>query len=141
MALIELDNVSKSFGEGTARTDVLKNIDLDVKEGEFLVLLGFSGTGKTTLINMLAGIDTPSAGSATFKAANYGSRPRARRDLSVLLADALADSERERQTGCRYSLSGSKAEKDEVVNKYVSMVGWVTPQLRPAELSGGCANG
>ncbi|MEL7397385.1 MAG: ATP-binding cassette domain-containing protein, partial [Pseudomonadota bacterium] len=60
MAIMELKTVSKSFGEGATRTDVLKDIDLQVEEGEFLVLLGFSGTGKTTLINLLAGLDTPS---------------------------------------------------------------------------------
>ena len=53
MGILTLDNVSKSFGEGAARTDVLKDITLDVKEGVFLVLLGFSGTGKTTLIKLL----------------------------------------------------------------------------------------
>ena len=69
MGLLKLDNVSKSFGEGAARTDVLKNISLDVEEGEFLVLLGFSGTGKTTLINLLAGLDMPSTGTVSFKGA------------------------------------------------------------------------
>ena len=67
MSILKLDNVSKSYGEGANRTDVLKNISLDVKEGEFLVLLGFSGTGKTTLINLLAGLDKPTNGTATFK--------------------------------------------------------------------------
>ena len=59
MGLLEIRNASKSYGEGVGRTDVLKNIDLDVKDGEFLVLLGFSGTGKTTLINLLAGLEAP----------------------------------------------------------------------------------
>ena len=67
MAVIEFSNVSKSFGEGTHRTDVLKNINLKVEEGEFLVLLGFSGTGKTTLINLMAGLEKPSTGTVTFK--------------------------------------------------------------------------
>ena len=65
--VIEFRNVSKSFGEGTARTDVLKAIDLKVAEGEFLVLLGFSGTGKTTLINLMAGLEMPSKGEVLFK--------------------------------------------------------------------------
>ena len=42
MSILKLENLSKSFGEGANRTDVLKNISLDVEEGEFLVLLGFS---------------------------------------------------------------------------------------------------
>ena len=48
MSILKFDNVSKSFGEGTAATSVLKNIDLEVQEGEFLVLLGFSGTGTSS---------------------------------------------------------------------------------------------
>ena len=69
MSILSFNNVSKSYGVGTSQTDVLKNIDLDVEEGEFLVLLGFSGTGKTTLINLMAGLDTPTTGSVTFKGA------------------------------------------------------------------------
>ncbi|MBR9843816.1 MAG: ATP-binding cassette domain-containing protein, partial [Rhodobacteraceae bacterium] len=65
MGMIEFKNVSKSFGAGTAKTDVLKGIDLSVEEGEFLVLLGFSGTGKTTLINLMAGLEMPSSGEVT----------------------------------------------------------------------------
>ena len=67
MSVIEFSNVSKSFGTGTAATQVLKDINLKVEEGEFVVLLGFSGTGKTTLINLMAGIEFPTKGSVTFK--------------------------------------------------------------------------
>ena len=67
MSVIQFKNVSKSFGEGTEATHVLKDIDLDVQEGEFLVLLGFSGTGKTTLINLMAGLEFPTKGSVSYK--------------------------------------------------------------------------
>lgn len=67
MRLLRFDTVSKSFGTGIHATQVLKDIDLDVKEGEFLVILGFSGTGKTTLINLMAGLEMPSTGRVTFK--------------------------------------------------------------------------
>ena len=69
MSVLEFKDVSVSFGEGVHATPVLKNIDLTVEEGEFLVLLGFSGTGKTTLINLMAGLQQPSKGSVTFKGA------------------------------------------------------------------------
>ena len=69
MSILKLENVSKSFGEGLNRTDVLKDINLDVNEGEFLVLLGFSGTGKTTLINLMAGLEMPTKGDVSYKGA------------------------------------------------------------------------
>ena len=140
MGILELKGVSKSFGEGVHRTDVLKGIDLDVKEGEFLVLLGFSGTGKTTLINLLAGLDTPSTGSATFKGApitgpgpergvifqSYSLMPWLTVNGNVALAvDTVFP-------------NLSKAEKAEKVAHYVKMVGLShATTRRPAELSGG----
>jgi putative ABC transport system ATP-binding protein len=54
--------VHKYFVRGNERLDVLKDLTLDVPEGEFLGLMGPSGSGKTTLLNLIAGIDTPSEG-------------------------------------------------------------------------------
>jgi nitrate/nitrite transport system ATP-binding protein len=62
MALLELENVSIGFGEGSSRTNVLKNINLEVKEGEFLCMVGYTGSGKTTLINLMAGLLKPDTG-------------------------------------------------------------------------------
>ena len=65
MAMMEFKNVFKSFGSGTSQTDVLKDINLTVEEGEFLVILGFSGTGKTTLIKLMACMEIPTTGEDT----------------------------------------------------------------------------
>lgn len=54
--VIELNNVCKSYGDGKQRSSVLKNINLQVKEGEFIAIVGFSGSGKTTLISLIAGL-------------------------------------------------------------------------------------
>ena len=55
---IKIKNLSKSFGD----VEVLKNINLEVEEGEFFSLLGPSGCGKTTLLRILAGFEYPSEG-------------------------------------------------------------------------------
>ena len=54
--LVELKNVCKAYGEGKDKTSILKNINLTVKEGEFIAIVGFSGSGKTTLISTIAGL-------------------------------------------------------------------------------------
>src|SRR3972149_4762619 len=67
MPILELKSVSKSFGDGEARTRVLKNVSLSVEEGEFVAIVGFSGSGKTTLINLMAGLAAPDSGEVLFK--------------------------------------------------------------------------
>ncbi|ASF48753.1 nitrate/sulfonate/bicarbonate ABC transporter ATP-binding protein [Methylovulum psychrotolerans] len=56
MPLVELINVCKSYGDGKDKTSILKNINLSIKDGEFIAIVGFSGSGKTTLISTLAGL-------------------------------------------------------------------------------------
>jgi putative ABC transport system ATP-binding protein len=56
----------KSYGEGDARVNALAGVDLDIRRGEFVVLLGPSGSGKSTLLNILGGLDVPSAGELSF---------------------------------------------------------------------------
>lgn len=55
-SLVTLNNVCKSYGEGKDKASILKNINLDIKDGEFVAIVGFSGSGKTTLISMIAGL-------------------------------------------------------------------------------------
>lgn len=67
MAYLELKNVCKSYGEGKNKTEVLKNINLKIEEGEFVAIVGFTGSGKTTLINLIAGLIEPDSGQVLFK--------------------------------------------------------------------------
>lgn len=60
---VTLDGVSKTFGMGTSAVTALRDIDLDVAPGEFVCLLGASGCGKTTLLNLVAGLDRPTSGT------------------------------------------------------------------------------
>lgn len=61
-ALIRLRNVHKRYRREQNVLDVLAGIDLDVKQGEFIALMGPSGSGKSTLLNLIGGIDQPSEG-------------------------------------------------------------------------------
>lgn len=65
MALVELRAVCKSFRKGDETITPLDNIDLDIQAGEFVSLMGPSGTGKSTLLNLVSGIDRPDSGAIT----------------------------------------------------------------------------
>jgi nitrate/nitrite transport system ATP-binding protein len=67
MAYLELKNVCKSYGEGKNKTEVLTNINLKIEEGEFVAIVGFTGSGKTTLVNLIAGLIEPDSGEVLFK--------------------------------------------------------------------------
>ena len=59
MTIIEMTGVSKSYSSGADTVEVLSNINLKVKQGEFVAIVGYSGSGKTTLISTLAGLIEP----------------------------------------------------------------------------------
>src|SRR4051812_20666387 len=62
-ATVSLDHVVKVFGNGTNAVVALDRISLDVAPGEFVCLVGASGCGKTPLLNLVAGLDPPTAGT------------------------------------------------------------------------------
>ena len=136
MGMMEFKNVSKSYGE----SPVLKDITLSVEEGEFLVLLGFSGTGKTTLINLMAGLEMPTSGEITFKD-KLITEPSPERGVifqSYSLMPWLTVNGNVMLAVETMFPSLSKAEKQAKVDHYVQMVGLShAATRRPAELSGG----
>ena len=58
--------LSKTYGTGAAEVHALRGVDLEIRPGEFIVLLGPSGSGKSTLLNILGGLDVPSTGDVRF---------------------------------------------------------------------------
>ena len=62
---LKLTNITKSYGEGETKVEVLKNVSIELEKGQFCVLLGPSGSGKSTLLNIIGGIDSADAGEIT----------------------------------------------------------------------------
>jgi len=140
MSFLEFKNVNKGFGSGLNRSEILRGINLQVSEGEFIVILGFSGTGKTTLMNLIAGLDPPDTGSVLFRGKpvegpgperglvfqSYSLMPWLSVKGNILLAvDAVFP-------------ELSKAQRLVKVMHYVEMVGLGhAADRKPAELSGG----
>ncbi len=80
MSSIKLESIHKSFGEN----HIIKGIDLDIIEGEFLVLVGPSGCGKSTLLRMISGLETPDKGTIQIDSINVTNQPPAKRDLAMV---------------------------------------------------------
>ena len=140
MSFLALNNISKSYGSGHNKSDVLSNINLDIKEGEFVAIVGFSGTGKTTLISTIAGLIKPDSGEVTMQGKkvigpssergvvfqSYSLMPW----LTVFGNVALA-------VDSVFS-NLSSTERKERIEKYINMVGLSHATHRhPSELSGG----
>lgn len=140
MSILEFKQVCKGFGTGLDRKEVLKNITLQVQDGEFLAILGFSGTGKTTLINQIAGLDHPDSGQVLFKGAPI-TGPGPERGLvfqSYSLMPWLTVAGNVALAVDAVHKSASRADRAAIVDKYVAMVGLAHAKgRRPAELSGG----
>ena len=66
MALISIKDLSKSYGSGDKRVDVLKGINLTVEKGETIAVLGASGVGKSTFLNILGALDRPTSGEVLY---------------------------------------------------------------------------
>ena len=140
MTYLQVTGLSKSYGEGAGRTEVLSDINLSVERGEFIAIVGFSGSGKTTLISAIAGLVEPDQGAVIVDGRkiegpgpdrglvfqSYSLMPWLSVQANVALAvDAVHRSK-------------PRAERAAIVRRYVDMVGLShAVDRKPAELSGG----
>jgi multiple sugar transport system ATP-binding protein len=137
MGALSIRNVCKSFGS----TDILKGIDLEVAEGEFLILVGPSGCGKSTLLNMIAGLDSITSGEIRIAGRRVNELSPKDRDIAMVFQSyALYPNMTVRQN-ISFGLEIRKVPKDEqkrIVEQVAS-----TLQMshlldrKPAQLSGG----
>lgn len=77
--MIKVKNIIKSYGNGESRFPVLQSISLEIKEGDFVVILGASGSGKSTFLNIISGLERPDSGNVF-----YGGK-----DITALSDDKL----------------------------------------------------
>jgi len=143
MALIDVVNLSKAFGPKV----VLSNVNLQVQEGESLVVLGGSGTGKTVLLRNIMGLLTPDSGHVAIEGKIIAQLKReelfqVRKSIGMCFQmAALFDSMTVFENvafGLRRHLDISEDEVRARVDECLSMVGMKgTDKLKPAELSGG----
>lgn len=137
---LELRGVGKSYGTGSQTTPVLKDINLQIKKGEFVAIVGFSGSGKTTLISLIAGLIKPDEGEVLLngKAITGPGDDRGVVFQSYSLMPWMTVRENVALAVDQVFRDSPQSERDARVEKYVDMVG-LTPALskRPAELSGG----
>ena len=137
MGSLQLKSVRKSFGS----VDVLKGIDLDVKDGEFVIFVGPSGCGKSTLLRIIAGLDDATSGSITIDGAEVVTTPPAKRGIAMVFQSyalyphlSVKDN-----MGLGLKQAGTpKAEIDKRIDRASAMLS-LDKYLarRPAELSGG----
>jgi len=91
MKILEVKNLSKTYGKGDTMVNALDNVSFSVEQGEFVAIIGPSGSGKSTMLHILGGVDTPTSGSVIIN----------NTDISTLDETALAIFRR-RQIGLIY---------------------------------------
>jgi multiple sugar transport system ATP-binding protein len=137
MAKVKLVNISKAFKE----TPAVKDLSLDVAEGEFVVLLGPSGCGKTTTLRMVAGVETPTTGDIYIGDRRVNDVPPRERDIAMVFQTYALYPQMTVHDNLAFPLKMRKFSKQETEERVKKAAGIleITDLLdrRPRELSGG----
>ncbi len=137
-AYLSLELVEKSFRRGSAATDVLKEINLKVDRGEFISIIGHSGCGKSTVLNIVAGLLTSTAGGVLLENREVNEPGP---DRAVVFQDYALLPWRTVEKNVRFGLEMQgriDSDTDAKVARFIKMVGLAGfEKAYPHELSGG----
>ena len=137
MARIRLDGIRKVYGRHVA----VERLDLDIADGELLVLLGPSGCGKTTTMNMVAGLTDPTAGSIAFDGADVTNQPPHHRNIAMVFQSSLLYPHLTARQNIAMSLKRSGLPRTAIAERITEVatvldIGRLLDKM-PSELSGG----
>jgi len=136
-ALLRIRNVAKHFGKNL----VLKDISLDVAEGEFLTILGESGSGKTTLLRIIAGFENASAGEVWMNEERLDRQPPYRRRVNTVFQHYALFPHLTVEQNVAYGLRVAKRPEAEVASRVAEALDKVKmsayAKSKPAKISGG----
>jgi ABC-type Fe3+/spermidine/putrescine transport system ATPase subunit len=135
--LLSIRNLAKSFGTNP----VLRNISLDVAEGEFLTILGESGSGKTTLLRIIAGFESSDSGELTMGGERLDLQPPYRRRVNTVFQHYALFPHLTVAENVGYGLNVAKVPRAEVATRVEQALAMVKmsafAQSKPSKISGG----
>ena len=137
-SFLELKNLKKSFAPGEA---VLQGINLTIRQGEFVTLLGASGCGKTTTLRIIAGLEQPDSGSVWLEGQDVTALEPNQRDVNTVFQNYALFPHMNVADNIGYGLKIRKVPKAEIKKKVKEMLELVQlegyEKRKPSELSGG----
>jgi sn-glycerol 3-phosphate transport system ATP-binding protein len=137
MATVSLQNIKKSFG----KVDVIHGVDIDIADGEFIVIVGPSGCGKSTLLRMVAGLETVTSGDVLINGKPVNDKEPMDRDIAMVFQNYALYPHMSVFDNMAYGLKIAKTPKDEIADRVAvaAKLLQLEPYLkrRPRELSGG----
>src|SRR6202795_3083104 len=135
--LLSIRNVAKSFGRNT----VLRNVSLEIAEGEFLTILGESGSGKTTLLRIIAGFETANAGELWMGPERLDHQPPYRRRVNTVFQSYALFPHLTVEQNVAYGLRVAKRPAEEIALRVQAALGKVKmsayAKSKPSKISGG----